>query len=262
MVSAWMLTTALAVGSSDPAPAPEPQRRDEPAPVYTLNTPEFRIPVNFARVKPEQARSVLLFVSADRGQTWSQHAEITPDQKVFEFSAKEAGEYWFVPVVVHKDGTRDPADVPGAVPVLKVRVDDVGAPAAAPRPGRPPEPARPTTTRETRLTRLAEETESLDEELAKLELDLIRKEMKRLAGLKELTVEEMDRIDRLRSRLGDLRHRIRTEQPDPRPRSTTPAGTPFSPPVQRVDPLLPDPLPGSVTPLPATPPRPSPEPRR
>jgi hypothetical protein len=196
MLTAWMLAAALHTAAGR-VPAADPT-------VHEIDTPHFRIPVSLARYRPDGAKEVLLYVSTDRGATWARHAAIPATEPAFEFHAGKPGEYWFTPVVVRADGTRDPKDVGRPETVLKVRVvaDDPAKPGRKPR----EKAAAPAKT-------FAAEVDETEAELNRTELELIRKELKRLAEVKEFTPETGDQFDRLRSRLHHLKARV-TPSPD------------------------------------------------
>ena len=155
-------------------------------------------PRDAARDHPEQVAEVHLYVSADRGKTWQLYEAITPDKQSFTFVAKKNGEYWFAPRVKKKDGTLLPGDVSELAPTQRVAV---GADGDEP----PTVPLRPLA----RPRTAADTADELDDELTRVELDLIRKEIKKLTALNSLTPDAEERFDRLRQRLRLLRDRDR-----------------------------------------------------
>jgi hypothetical protein len=96
-----------------------------PADTTVWNTPAaMKIPIEYHPSKKGEIRELLLYVSADQGQTWQQHAVGIPDRDThFSFTAPADGAYWFNMVVVDKAGRREPADVFKAAPALKVLFD-------------------------------------------------------------------------------------------------------------------------------------------
>jgi hypothetical protein len=96
-----------------------------PAETTVWNTPAaMKIPIDYHPGKRGEIRELLLYVSADQGQTWQQHAVGIPDRDThFTFNAPADGVYWFNMVVVDKAGRREPADVFKATPALKVLFD-------------------------------------------------------------------------------------------------------------------------------------------
>jgi hypothetical protein len=92
-----------------------------PAEVVPLREKAIQIPIELN--KPAVVRELYLFVSTDQGRTWRQDGYATPDKKFFPFYAREDGIYWFQMQVVHKDGTKDPADLNQMKPALAVLVD-------------------------------------------------------------------------------------------------------------------------------------------
>lgn len=166
-------------------------------PLHTVPGPAFLIPCKVEAA--DLVAVVQLWVSADRGQKWELHEEITPDKAAFTFAAKKPGEYWFAPRIKKKDGKMLPADTADLVVTQRVAVA-VGT--ETPEPSSKPV-AKPTA---------AETVAELDEELTRVELELIRKEIKKLSEMKELTADAEEKFDRLRYRLRDLRERLRPDR--------------------------------------------------
>jgi hypothetical protein len=263
MIPTFVLTAALAVGAYEPVPTPA-----APTDIHKVPGPAFLIPCKVAAA--DRVTHVQLWVSADRGQKWDLYEEITPDKPAFTFIAKKPGEYWFAPRIKKKDGTLSPADTAELVATQRVAV--------ATGSDSPEPPARPLA-RPTAKPTTAEAVAELDDELTRVELELIRKEIKRLSEEKELTPEAEDKFDRLRGRLRDLRERLRPDRdysgttagpwgpataspalpPPAVVPSTTPAPPPDDPriPPSRVptDPLI---LPSAPMPVPARPVAPMP----
>jgi hypothetical protein len=95
-----------------------------PADMTTWNNPSMKIPIDYNPAKRAEIKELLLYVSADQGQSWHQHAVAVPERDShFNFSAPADGVYWFNMVVVDKSGRREPADVFKATPALKVLFD-------------------------------------------------------------------------------------------------------------------------------------------
>lgn len=95
-----------------------------PGDLTPWNSPSMKIPIEYNQNKRGEIKELLLYVSADQGQTWQQHAVATPDKdSTFTFNAPADGVYWFNMVVVEKSGRREPADVFKAAPALKVLFD-------------------------------------------------------------------------------------------------------------------------------------------
>ncbi|MSR53758.1 MAG: hypothetical protein EXS09_10780 [Gemmataceae bacterium] len=95
-----------------------------PADVTPWNNTTMKIPIDYHPGKRGEIRELLLYVSADQGQTWQQHAVGVPDKDAFfTFTAPADGTYWFNMVVVEKSGRREPADIFKAAPALKVMFD-------------------------------------------------------------------------------------------------------------------------------------------
>ena len=177
MISTFVMIAAFATGADEPTPLT--------LEAHKVPGPVFRIPCRTWEL-PREVVSVELWYSSDRGKTWTKAGEIPRDQKYFEFDSKKAGEYFFTVRLLLKDGSAVPKERDELTPQIRVIVSEDG---------------------EQPKLRLSDEAADLDVELVRLELDLIRKEIKRLAG-ENLTPETEQRIDRLRSRLSDIQNRI------------------------------------------------------
>jgi hypothetical protein len=104
---------------ADPEPAP---RLD--LPVSRARTVD--IPVSVDPVRAAAIQEVILFASANEGQTWQEAGRIAPTQRAFTFSAPGDGVYWFAVQTLDKDGRKDPEDVGALRSGLKIRVDTSG----------------------------------------------------------------------------------------------------------------------------------------
>jgi hypothetical protein len=188
MIATFVMVAALTAGGYDPV---EPRVHQAPGPA-------FQIPCKVDGI--QAIERVQLYVSDNRGKTWTLYEEITPDKSAFTFMARKPGEYWFTARLKKKDGTLDPADQSQFVVMQRVAVETgVGS-------GDPlVSPAKPT---------MADTVKELDEELTRIEMELIRKEIKRLTEAKKLTSETEEKIDRLRGRLRRVQDRIRSDRED------------------------------------------------
>ena len=79
-----------------------------------------KIPIDYIPARIGEIRQLLLYVSSDRGGTWTQHSTAQPGQAHFEFIAKKSGPHWFVLVIEIPNGDRGPNDVTNAEPGLKM----------------------------------------------------------------------------------------------------------------------------------------------
>ena len=61
-------------------------------------------------------------MSDDRGATWKLMQTVVPEKKKFEVNLTRPGLYWFRIVITSKDGRREPGDLMGAAPMLRVLV--------------------------------------------------------------------------------------------------------------------------------------------
>lgn len=99
---------------------------DEAVPAANLvHSPHraFRIPLELTREERDQMKAVRLFVSENRGESWTQHADGPPGADVITFRAKKDGEFWFTIAVIDAEGRQNPPNVQATEPGLKVIVD-------------------------------------------------------------------------------------------------------------------------------------------
>ena len=97
-----------------------------PTDTFPINHRNIQIPIKFEPAQRATIRELLLFVSRNQGQSWEQEGVQTPEKDSFPYFAPGDGVYWFVVMVVTKDGQRDPPDLmnlPRDLKVLKVLVD-------------------------------------------------------------------------------------------------------------------------------------------
>lgn len=236
MVATFVMVAALTANGYDPV---------ADVPVYKTPGPAFKIP---CKVDGAQAiERVQLYVSDNRGKSWTLHDEITPDQDAFVFQARKAGEYWFTARLKKKDGSLDPARTADFVVMQRVEVE-TGSGYVEPVYPKSKQPA-------------AEAAKELEEELTRIEIELIRKEIKRLSGAKKLTPETEDKIDRLRGRLRETQARIQRDSEDPTDglRSSPPPifPSPYMPPSAPDDRIPPTATPPALPPIPTAPGRPA-----
>jgi|GEM_PF-6561736 len=190
MIPTFVMIAMFATGA-DKSPPDLPE-------LCTVPGPYFKIPCKVDALK--NVERVQLYMSDNRGEKWILYSQCTPDQPWFTFRAKQPGEYWFTARLKMKDGTLNPPNLADFVPMQRVAVIHGTDP-----------PACPMTMRKGESTLAATATE-LDEELTRLELDLIRKEIKRLTEEARLTPDVEQKIDRLRNRLSEVRIRLRDQQ--------------------------------------------------
>jgi hypothetical protein len=178
MLATLFLTTMLTAGADAPA--------DLPA-VHTVPGPYFRIPCKMEQIADAECAQV--YVSENRGETWKLWTELTAEKPDFTYRAKKAGEYWFAVRLKKKDGTLEPANETDLVPQQRVEVKTG---------------CEPTTKFDT--------LNELDDELTRMEFELIRKELKQLAEEKILSPTVQARFDVLRNRLRAIREKMELEQ--------------------------------------------------
>lgn len=209
---------------------PKPELPD----LIKIPGPYLKIPCKV--VRPSETVWVRLYVSDDRGRTWALEGEITPDKDSFVFCAKRPGEYWFAPCVKGKDGTLEPDELARLTPMQRALIETGTEPAAGPT-------ITPPTVSPVRSKSVAREAEELDEELTRVELELIRKEIKRLSEAKELDPATEDKLDRFRIRLRDVRDRL------DRNRNSAPSTLQSAPPTFALPPIPATPIDTLIPPM-------------
>jgi hypothetical protein len=83
--------------------------------------PVFRIP--FQTDAAGRLKQIQLYVSTDRGKTWSPVVAATPDQRFFDFRATQDGLYWFAVRTIDLENKAYPQAIDSFRPGLKVMVD-------------------------------------------------------------------------------------------------------------------------------------------
>lgn len=190
MISTFVIAVALAIGAGEPVPT-APITRDT-VPTYPAPGGHFGIPCKMAALPPEIV-GVELWFSDNGGKTWAKSGLLLRDQSQFEFRAPKAGEYLFATRLCVHDGSTRPERDKDLVPEMRVVVGSVSE-------------------RPKKASREAATVEELDDELTRVELELIRKELKSLSELKGFNPKTEEKIDRLRARLLQARERLRADQ--------------------------------------------------
>jgi hypothetical protein len=109
--------------------------------VFEIKKREFNIPIKISKDRQEAIENLILWVSSNKGEIWSEAARITPDTDHFTFKAEEDGLYWFAVGILNKDGTEegnDPDNLKAALHVKVATEED-----KEPAPEQPPEEQPP-----------------------------------------------------------------------------------------------------------------------
>lgn len=105
------------------APPGQPALPPEP---YYLNESQFQIPIKVNQ-RASELKELLLYVSTDKGQSYSVASRVTPDKAFFVYTAPSDGTYWFTIAVVDRQNRQDPVDVYQA-PVMQWVIVDTRKP--------------------------------------------------------------------------------------------------------------------------------------
>src|SRR5262249_1338985 len=89
------LGLSLAWGTAAPGAAGDPARPPAQARLLYHRFRSFRIPITVEEAVRPRLKEVLLYASADSGQTWELAGRTAPDQPAFTFKATRDAEYWF-----------------------------------------------------------------------------------------------------------------------------------------------------------------------
>jgi len=88
-----------------------------------LGTPRFTIPFRITPERKPHVKEVLLYVSRDRGRSWSVQARGNPQQEGFPFQASQDGSHWFSVALVDLNNRQEPFNIYTAPVGQKVYVD-------------------------------------------------------------------------------------------------------------------------------------------
>jgi hypothetical protein len=125
LVISWILaySAAKAQPAGNGRDFRPPNSETVPAKVEVIPTRQkaFSIPFTVSQLDPRPTE-VQLYVSADRGLTWTMYARQRPDANEFGFRATRDGEYWFSLWSVFNAATVPPEQMK---PELKVLIDTV-----------------------------------------------------------------------------------------------------------------------------------------
>jgi hypothetical protein len=87
------------------------------------NATSFKIPFNVDAADKRKIKSLELYVSEDKGETWRLYTSITPTYDHFAFRGTRDGEYWFAVRTLDVYGRYNPKDDAPIEPVWRVVVD-------------------------------------------------------------------------------------------------------------------------------------------
>src|SRR5262249_4296633 len=91
--------------------------------VYEVDTQQFKLPIWVDPDERDKIESIRVFVSVDRGKSWSARIDCKPIDDGVPCLAQVDGMYWFALQIHNKDGTSEPANEKDLVPTMKVHVN-------------------------------------------------------------------------------------------------------------------------------------------
>ena len=130
------LPVALVVPDDRPSPPttePDAGGAEPDAPLIRSDVRSFRVPFAISDAAREQVDEVCLYVSVDRGRTWSAADAAPPGRGAFQFRTDHDGEHWFAVRVRDRDGRLTPPETEALQPGLRVLVETAPAPDATDR---------------------------------------------------------------------------------------------------------------------------------
>ncbi len=113
---AWTAACLLLSTLSSTAPGLPPD-------VSPVNSNRFEIPIRVVPERKADIKLLELWLSTDKGRTWSMSRPATPNDAAFPFVAQVDGEYWFTVVVVDQNNRREPPNIRTAPVNQKVLID-------------------------------------------------------------------------------------------------------------------------------------------
>ncbi|HET6574985.1 MAG TPA: hypothetical protein VFG68_15370 [Fimbriiglobus sp.] len=99
----------------------------ELSPVYEIHTRAMKIPVEYDLRRVVGIKSLELWVSEDRGRSWSRVSVIEPKDEQFVTAVYRDGEYWYGLHIEMKNGTVEPPHRRKPNPIQRVRVRTAAA---------------------------------------------------------------------------------------------------------------------------------------
>jgi hypothetical protein len=95
----------------------------ELSPEFEVRTRRFELPVEYNPRRADRIRSLELWVSQDRGRSWSRTTAIGPKDQKFVTGVVQDGEYWYGMHIEMVDGTFEPPykQRPGSIQRVRVR---------------------------------------------------------------------------------------------------------------------------------------------
>jgi hypothetical protein len=104
-------------------PGAKPEARRPAADTIVLSSRRIALPVEFDPGRRQLVDRLELYVSPDEGKSWQLATTGDPFRDKLEYEAPNDGVYWFHLVTVGTKGVRNPANLAGEKPALKVLID-------------------------------------------------------------------------------------------------------------------------------------------
>jgi hypothetical protein len=94
-----------------------------PSDVAEMRARHFAMPLQIDSERREKIERIFLYVSEDRGKTWTRKADYKATDEKLNFTAAKDGMYWFALQVEYSDGKKEPSEATDLTPAMKVFVN-------------------------------------------------------------------------------------------------------------------------------------------
>jgi Neuraminidase (sialidase) len=83
---------------------------------------DLDIPIRYDPEQKDSIKELHLYVSDDKGVTWTKYESVGNDASIFSFKAPHDGVFSMAMVIVSKDGTTTPEDLEKLFPAYHIRI--------------------------------------------------------------------------------------------------------------------------------------------
>ena len=117
----FLMPITLAVAAIAQVPLQQSGMQNNATKIISTRQNQFFIPFEVAPALRKDVQEVELAYSTDHGENWYAYQKTSLEQKRFQFSAKNDGEYWFIFRLIHQNGEVKLAQA--TIPSVRVLVD-------------------------------------------------------------------------------------------------------------------------------------------
>jgi hypothetical protein len=97
-----------------------------PKDVFEISSSTIQMPLNIPADVKQKLKTGRLFVSTNKGKSWTHEKDFDSEDKEVFFDAPDDGLYWFAVQFLYKDGEEAPPKVAGLTVSMKVYVNTEG----------------------------------------------------------------------------------------------------------------------------------------